>query len=56
MRAGKNALETISAVKAKLAELRKGLPAGVEIVDTYDRSGLIERAVKHLREKLFEAS
>src|SRR5688500_14400933 len=54
MRAGKNALETISAVKAKLTELRKGLPAGVEIVETYDRSGLIERAVEHLSEKLLE--
>ncbi|HEX2831217.1 MAG TPA: efflux RND transporter permease subunit [Burkholderiales bacterium] len=54
MRAGKNALETINAVKTKLAELRKGLPEGVEIVETYDRSGLIERAVSHLREKLVE--
>jgi copper/silver efflux system protein len=54
MRAGKNALETINAVKTKLAELRKGLPDGVEIVETYDRSGLIERAVSHLREKLVE--
>jgi Cu(I)/Ag(I) efflux system membrane protein CusA/SilA len=54
MRAGKNALETITGVKTKLAELRKGLPAGVEIVETYDRSTLIERAVKHLRGKLLE--
>jgi Cu(I)/Ag(I) efflux system membrane protein CusA/SilA len=54
MRAGKNALETIVAVKAKLAELAKGLPPGVEIVETYDRSGLIERAVAHLRDKLVE--
>jgi Cu(I)/Ag(I) efflux system membrane protein CusA/SilA len=54
MRAGKNALETISGVKTKLAELRKSLPAGVEIVETYDRSGLIERAVAHLRDKLLE--
>jgi Cu(I)/Ag(I) efflux system membrane protein CusA/SilA len=54
MRAGKNALETIAAVKAKLGELRKSLPAGVEIVETYDRSGLIERAVRHLRDKLLE--
>ena len=54
MRAGKNALETIEAVKAKLAELRKSLPPGVEIVETYDRSSLIERAVRHLREKLVE--
>jgi len=54
MRSGKNALETIGAVKAKLEELKKGLPAGVEIVETYDRSGLIERAVAHLRDKLAE--
>jgi Cu(I)/Ag(I) efflux system membrane protein CusA/SilA len=54
MRAGKNALETINAVKTKLTELRKSLPAGVEIVETYDRSGLIERAVRHLRDKLLE--
>ncbi len=54
MRAGKNALETIGAVKAKLAELAKSLPQGVEIVETYDRSGLIERAVRHLRDKLVE--
>ena len=54
MRAGKNALETIDAVKAQLAELAKSLPQGVEIVETYDRSGLIERAVRHLRDKLVE--
>jgi Cu(I)/Ag(I) efflux system membrane protein CusA/SilA len=54
MRAGKNALETIHAVKAKLDELKGGLPAGVEIVETYDRSGLIERSVRHLGEKLVE--
>jgi len=54
MRAGKNALETIHAAKAKLDELRKSLPQGVEIVETYDRSGLIERAVTHLRDKLVE--
>ena len=54
MRFGKNALETIAAVKTKLQELKKSLPAGVEIVDTYDRSGLIERAVTHLRDKLAE--
>ncbi len=54
MRAGKNALETIGTVKAKLAELTKSLPPGVEIVETYDRYGLIERAVAHLRDKLLE--
>jgi Cu(I)/Ag(I) efflux system membrane protein CusA/SilA len=54
MRFGKNALETIAAVKAKLDSIRKGLPAGVEIVPTYDRSGLINRAIEHLKDKLVE--
>jgi Cu(I)/Ag(I) efflux system membrane protein CusA/SilA len=54
MRSGKNALDTIAAVKAKLSELKSSLPPGVEIVETYDRSGLIERAVAHLRDKLAE--
>ena len=54
MRSGKNALQTIQAVKAKLAELQRSLPAGVEIVPVYDRSGLIQRAVKNLGEKLLE--
>jgi Cu(I)/Ag(I) efflux system membrane protein CusA/SilA len=54
MRSGKNALETIAAVKTKLESLKPSLPPGVEIVETYDRSGLIERAVRHLGEKLFE--
>ena len=54
MRSGKNALETIEAVKAKLESLKQGLPAGVEIVPTYDRSSLIERAIRHLRDKLIE--
>lgn len=54
MRSGKNALATIEAVKAKLEALRPGLPPGVEIVTTYDRSGLIERAVRNLSGKLVE--
>jgi Cu(I)/Ag(I) efflux system membrane protein CusA/SilA len=54
MRAGKNALQTIEAVKAKLEALKPSLPAGVQIVPTYDRSSLIERAVDNLRHKLFE--
>lgn len=52
LRSGKNARETISAVKAKLGELQKSLPAGVEIVTTYDRSLLIDRAVTNLSHKL----
>ena len=54
MRSGKNALETIAAVKAKLQTLQASLPKGVEIVPTYDRSGLIERAVNNLTHKLLE--
>jgi Cu(I)/Ag(I) efflux system membrane protein CusA/SilA len=54
LRSGKNALETIAAVKTRLETLKKGLPEGVEIVTTYDRSLLIERAVDNLRHKLLE--
>ncbi|WP_312425063.1 efflux RND transporter permease subunit [Kosakonia cowanii] len=54
MRYGKNALETIHAVKVKLAEIQKTLPAGVEIVPVYDRSTLIESAVGTLTHKLIE--
>src|SRR5436305_2904443 len=54
MRSGKNALETIDAVKAKLEKLKPSLPPGVEIVPTYDRSSLIKRAVDNLQEKLIE--
>jgi len=54
MRSGKNALETIAAVKAKLETLKASLPPGVEIVTTYDRSDLIKRAVGNLSEKLIE--
>jgi Cu(I)/Ag(I) efflux system membrane protein CusA/SilA len=54
MRSGKNALETIAAVKAKLQTLQASLPRDVEIVPVYDRSGLIERAVDNLTHKLLE--
>src|SRR3989454_2126178 len=54
MRFGKNALETIDAVKAKIASLKSSLPPGVEIVPTYDRSALIKRAVANLGQKLVE--
>jgi Cu(I)/Ag(I) efflux system membrane protein CusA/SilA len=54
MRSGKNALETIAAVKEKLKTLQGSLPKGVEIVPIYDRSGLIERAVDNLGHKLLE--
>jgi Cu(I)/Ag(I) efflux system membrane protein CusA/SilA len=54
LRSGKNARATITAVKTKLDELKKSLPPGVEVVTTYDRSQLIDRAVDNLREKLIE--
>ncbi|TCK33529.1 Cu(I)/Ag(I) efflux system membrane protein CusA/SilA [Paraburkholderia sp. BL8N3] len=54
MRSGKNALTTIDGVKAKFADLKRSLPPGVEIVTTYDRSQLIERAVDNLTHKLIE--
>jgi len=54
MRSGRNALHTIRAVQAKLQILKQSLPNGVEIVPTYDRSGLIERAVETLSHKLLE--
>ncbi|HEY2747296.1 MAG TPA: efflux RND transporter permease subunit, partial [Polyangia bacterium] len=54
MRQGENALNVIHAVKQKIEELRPSLPAGMRIVPTYDRSDLIERAIRNLREKLIE--
>jgi Cu(I)/Ag(I) efflux system membrane protein CusA/SilA len=54
MRYGKNALETIKGVKAKLQQIQKSLPAGVEIVPVYDRSHLIENAIETLSHKLLE--
>ncbi len=54
MRSGENALSTIQAVKDKLETLKSSLPDGVEIVPTYDRAGLIERAIENLSFKLFE--
>ena len=54
MRQGKNAREVIEGVRTKLAELKAGLPRGVEIVTAYDRSGLIDRAVENLTSKLLE--
>lgn len=54
MRYGKNALETINAVKAKLNQIQRTLPAGVEIVPVYDRSNLIEHAIENLTHKLIE--
>jgi copper/silver efflux system protein len=54
LRSGTNAASTIQAVKAKLETLKASLPKGVEIVETYDRSALINRAVDNLTHKLVE--
>ena len=54
MRSGDNAKKTIEGVKEKLAQLKAGLPTGVEIVTVYDRSDLINAAVDNLWGKLIE--
>lgn len=54
MRFGENAEAVIKAVTERLGELKASLPDGVEIVPTYDRSELIDRAVDNLYGKLFE--
>jgi Cu(I)/Ag(I) efflux system membrane protein CusA/SilA len=54
MRYGENARATIEGVKEKLEELSRSLPEGVEVVETYDRSALINRAVDTLQGKLVE--
>ncbi|MFC1236710.1 efflux RND transporter permease subunit [Vibrio sp. F74] len=54
MRFGENASEVIANVKNKLTQLQSSLPDGVEVVATYDRSTLINSAVKNLWEKLAE--
>ncbi|KAI5914713.1 CusA/CzcA family heavy metal efflux RND transporter [Thauera sp. 2A1] len=55
-RFGQNALDVIAGVKAKIAEIAPGLPAGAEIVPVYDRSTLIERAIANLKWTLLEES
>ncbi|GJM16011.1 MAG: cation transporter [Thermodesulfobacteriota bacterium] len=54
MRYGENALEVIERVKQKLEDIKPSLPEGVEVVTTYDRSGLIQRAISTLKEKILE--
>lgn len=56
MRFGQNALDVIDNVKKKIEELKPGLPSGVQIITTYDRSHLIYRAIETLKEKLIEES
>jgi Cu(I)/Ag(I) efflux system membrane protein CusA/SilA len=54
LRSGENARTALTAVKAKLQDLKRSLPPGVEIVPTYDRSSLIDRAIDNLTGKLIE--
>lgn len=54
MRYGENAQQTIKAVREKLTQLKQGLPAGVELITVYDRSGLIKRSVDNLWHKLWQ--
>ena len=56
MRFGSDAYKTIQLVKERIAEIEKGLPAGVRLRTAYDRSDLIHRAIENLREKLLEES
>ncbi len=56
MRYGENAMEVIDRVKAKISELEKGLPPGVKIRVSYDRSDLVMRAVDTLKKNLLEES
>ncbi len=56
MRYGENAKDVIDRVKTKIKELEKGLPPGVKIMVSYDRSDLIERAINTLKTNLLEES
>ncbi|MCR9147893.1 MAG: efflux RND transporter permease subunit, partial [Rhodobacteraceae bacterium] len=54
LRWGGNALATIQRVETRIEDLRAGLPEGVELVTTYNRAGVIERAIDNLQKKLTE--
>jgi len=56
MRYGENAKDVIDRVKEKITSLEKGLPPGVKIMVSYDRSDLIERAIHTLKRALTEES
>jgi Cu(I)/Ag(I) efflux system membrane protein CusA/SilA len=56
MRFGSDALKTIEAVKERVSEINRGLPAGTRLRTAYDRSDLIHRAIETLRDKLVEES
>ena len=55
-RSGENTLDVIDRVRQKLVQLQPSLPAGVEVVTTYDRSELIHRAIATLKKTLLEES
>jgi len=54
MRQGENALTVIERVKTKLTELKAGLPEGVEVITTYDRSELIEKSINTVKHSLIQ--
>jgi Cu(I)/Ag(I) efflux system membrane protein CusA/SilA len=56
MRVGANALDVVNRVKAKLAEIAPSLPAGVQVIPTYDRTDLIHRSINTLERTLIEES
>ena len=56
VRYGQNVLEVIDRIKAKLAEIKPSLPEGVEVVTTYDRSGLIRDSIHTLTRTIIEES
>lgn len=53
-RYGENALDVIQRVKARIETLKPTLPEGVEVITTYDRSGIIERSIDTLKTALIE--
>ena len=56
VRFGENVLKVIERVKQKLEEIKPGLPEGVEVVITYDRSELILRSIETLKDELIRLS
>jgi copper/silver efflux system protein len=56
VRYGQNVLQVIDRIKARLAEVKSSLPPGVEVVVTYDRSDLINRAIHTLLRTIIEES
>jgi Cu(I)/Ag(I) efflux system membrane protein CusA/SilA len=54
MRDGMNALQVIDGIKRKLEQIKPSLPAGVEVVPAYDRSGLIHDSIRTLQHNLIE--